>query len=133
MIYNGTAGSGGGHSFICDGFEYGNYFHINWGWGGMGNGYFLLSILNPKDSGIGASTSSEGYNMKQNIIYNIIPGGSTEPVEEEGPMLTVTAISGPDSPWARDKSSEPFKIFKSRIVKVSFSDHSGSGKNSRRP
>ena len=128
MIYNGTAGSGGGHSFICDGFEYGNYFHINWGWGGMGNGYFLLSILNPKDSGIGASTSSEGYNMKQNIIYNIIPGGSTEPVEEEGPMLTVTAISGPDSPWARDKSSEPFKIFKSRIVKVSFSDHSGSGK-----
>lgn len=127
MIYNGTAGSGGGHSFICDGFEYGDYFHINWGWGGMGNGYFLLSILNPKDSGIGASTSSEGYNMKQNIIYNIIPGGSTEPVEEEGPMLTVTAISGPDSPWARDKSSEPFKIFKSRIVKVSFSDHSGSG------
>ncbi len=132
MIYNGTAGSGGGHSFVCDGYEYGNYFHINWGWGGMGNGYFQLSILNPSASGIGGSSSAEGYNMKQNIVYNIIPGtatpdgGSTEPEEE--PMLTVTAISGPSAAWERDGKSYPFKIYKSRIVKVSFSDHSGCGK-----
>ena len=131
MIYNGTAGSGGGHSFICDGFEYGDYFHINWGWGGMGNGFFQLSILNPSASGIGGSSSSEGYNMKQNIIYNIIPGtatpeGGSGEGEEVEPMLTVTQISGP-SGWERDDSGV-FKIFKSKIVKVSYSDHSGSGK-----
>ena len=132
MIYNGTAGSGGGHSFICDGFEYGDYFHINWGWGGMGNGFFQLSILNPSASGIGGSSSSEGYNMKQNIIYNIIPGtatpdGSGEEGDEAEPELTVTQISGP-SAWDRDGKSYPFKIYKSKIVKVSFSDHSGTGK-----
>ena len=133
MIYNGTAGSGGGHSFVCDGFEYGNYFHINWGWGGMGNGYFQLSILNPSASGIGGSSSAEGYNMKQNIVYNIIPGtatpdgGSTQPGDEENPVLTVTAISGPSS-WDREKKSDPFKIYKSKIVKVSYSDHSGTNK-----
>jgi hypothetical protein len=132
MIYNGTAGSGGGHSFICDGFEYGDYFHINWGWGGMGNGFFQLSILNPSASGIGGSSSSEGYNMKQNIIYNIIPGtatpeGGSGEGEEVEPELTVTQISGP-SAWDRDGKSYPFKIYKNKIVKVSFSDHSGTGK-----
>ena len=132
MIYNGTAGSGGGHSFICDGFEYGDYFHINWGWGGMGNGFFQLSILNPSASGIGGSSSSEGYNMKQNIIYNIIPGtatpeGGSGEEEETEPELTVTQISGP-SAWDRDRLSDPFKIYKSKIVKVSYPDHSGTGK-----
>ena len=51
MVYNGRAGSGGGHSFVCDGYEYGDYYHINWGWGGMGNGYFVLSVLNPHAGG----------------------------------------------------------------------------------
>ena len=127
MIYNGTAGSGGGHSFICDGYEYGNYYHINWGWGGMGNGYFQLAVLNPHESGIGGSSSAEGYNMKQNIVYNVIPGG-TAPVDDPAePELTCTAVSGP-SGWDRDRVSDPFKIYKSKIVKVSYSDHSGTGK-----
>ncbi len=134
MIYNGTAGSGGGHSFICDGFEYGDYFHINWGWGGMGNGYFQLSILNPRASGIGGSSSSEGYNMKQNIIYNIIPGTADESGEEGGEeiaedMLTVTAISGTSYEFKdRNNINYPFKIEDSRRIKVSFADHSGTGK-----
>ena len=127
MIYNGTAGSGGGHSFICDGYEYGNYFHINWGWGGMGNGYFQLAIMNPYASGIGGSSSAEGYNMKQNIVYNIIPGGTPPHEDEEEPALTATATSGP-SGWDRDGLNNPFRIYKSKIVKVSYSDHSGSGK-----
>ncbi len=140
MIYNGTAGSGGGHSFVCDGFEYGDYFHINWGWGGMGNGFFQLAILNPHASGSGGSSSAEGYNMKQNICYNIIPGqgsgqagqGSGQDVEEEEPALTVTNIDGPKNStyypaWDRDGKSYPFKIYKSKIVKVSFSDHDGTG------
>ncbi len=86
MIYNGTAGSGGGHSFICDGYEYGNYFHINWGWGGMGNGYFQLAVMNPYASGIGGSSSAEGYNMKQNIVYNVLPGGTAPGSDEDARM-----------------------------------------------
>lgn len=128
MVYNGTAGSGGGHSFVCDGYEYGDYFHINWGWSGMGNGFFQLAIMNPSASGIGGSSSAEGYNMKQNIVYNLIPGTATPDTEVDAePVLTATAISGP-SGWDRDKLSDGFKIYKSKIVKVSYSDHSGTGK-----
>ncbi len=138
IIYNGTAGSGGGHSFICDGFEYGDYFHINWGWGGMGNGFFQLSILNPSASGIGGSSSSEGYNMKQNIIYNIIPGMATpdgsgedpEPVED---ALTVTNINvigtTAEYPyWERDKASVGFSVYKRKTFSLNYSDHVGTQK-----
>ena len=44
IIYSGSS-SGGGHAFICDGYKENEAFHINWGWGGLDNGYFLLTAL----------------------------------------------------------------------------------------
>ena len=41
---------GGGHAFICDGYDTADYFHFNWGWGGYYDGYFLTSTLNPSGS-----------------------------------------------------------------------------------
>ena len=64
--------SGGGHAFVLDGFDGDNLFHVNWGWGGGSNGWFLVSILNPGDnSGIGASSSSDGYSMSQGALFNL--------------------------------------------------------------
>jgi hypothetical protein len=37
----------GGHAFICDGYDDQNLFHFNWGWGGLYDGFFTLSNLNP--------------------------------------------------------------------------------------
>ncbi|HPT32744.1 MAG TPA: C10 family peptidase, partial [Prolixibacteraceae bacterium] len=44
--YSGS-GSGGGHSWVCDGYQGTDYFHMNWGWSGSSNGYFYLNNLNP--------------------------------------------------------------------------------------
>ncbi len=130
MIYNGTAGSGGGHSFVCDGYEYGDYFHINWGWGGMGNGFFRLAVLNPRESGIGGSSSAEGYNMKQNVILGIRPdeSGSEEPELEN--LLTATGLSlGWSSNYLeRDKKSDGFSIYKRKTFKLNYADHVGTQK-----
>ena len=64
--------SGGGHAFVLDGFDGDNLFHLNWGWGGGSNGWFLIGVLNPGDnSGIGASASSDGYNMWQRALFNL--------------------------------------------------------------
>lgn len=41
---------GGGHAFICDGYEGNNYFHFNWGWDGICDGNFLPSLLNPTET-----------------------------------------------------------------------------------
>lgn len=39
--------SGGSHAFVVDGYDEKGLFHINWGWGGSGNGYFDLDMLSP--------------------------------------------------------------------------------------
>ncbi|MFZ4401622.1 MAG: C10 family peptidase [Bacteroidales bacterium] len=56
VMYRGT-GSQGGHSFILDGFQYPEFYHINWGWGGSHNAYFYLNSLN---SGNGDFTTDQG-------------------------------------------------------------------------
>ena len=66
--------SGGGHAFICDGYDADDYFHINWGWGGGSDAYFLLSVLNPYDnSGSGASSTRDGYSASNYAIVGIQP------------------------------------------------------------
>lgn len=71
--------TGGGHCFVIDGFDAANgLFHVNWGWGGQSDGYFLISVLNPGDnSGIGASTSTDGYSMDQSAIIGIAKGAGS--------------------------------------------------------
>ena len=34
------------HGFVIDGYSYDDFFHINWGWEGLCNGYFRLGPLN---------------------------------------------------------------------------------------
>ena len=76
MVYNGSS-SGGGHAFICDGYQSEDYFHINWGWGGMSDGYFKLSVLNPNAQGIGGSSSDDGYTFGQGAVVGIQKYGET--------------------------------------------------------
>ncbi len=74
VIYDGRA-TGGGHAFVVDGFDGGELFHVNWGWGGKNDGYFALSVMHPADnSGIGASPSNDGYSYQQTAIVGIQPG-----------------------------------------------------------
>ena len=136
LIYNGTAGTSG-HSFVCDGYEYGNYYHINWGWGGMGNGYFQLAVLNPRESGIGGSSSTEGYNMKQNVIIGIKPGdpaGSGTPEPQTEDALTVTGLGIYSNGYTekttleRDGKNYGFSIYKRQYFKLSNADHVGTQK-----
>ena len=65
----------GGHCFVCDGYSSDGYFHINWGWGGMSDGYFLLSSLDPSDQGIGGS--SAGYSASSSAVINVKPNDGT--------------------------------------------------------
>ena len=37
--------SSGGHAFVVDGYDAFDRVHVNWGWGGMGDGYFTLTPL----------------------------------------------------------------------------------------
>lgn len=46
VIYCGYPATGGaGHCFNLDGYDGSGAYHVNWGWGGSGNGYFTLDQL----------------------------------------------------------------------------------------
>ncbi|MBO8445837.1 MAG: C10 family peptidase [Bacteroidetes bacterium] len=68
VFYGGSSDSGG-HAFVLDGYTDNGYFHVNWGWSGYCNGYFLLSALNP--DGQGAGGSAGGYNNGQDALVGL--------------------------------------------------------------
>ena len=82
VLYAGQAVDGG-HAFVCDGYKYDStdLFHINWGWDGLCNGYFVLSVLNPDDQGTGGSASNSAYTCVQEAIVGIQKTNGTGTVE----------------------------------------------------
>ncbi len=80
----------GGHAFVCDGCDTKSYFHINWGWGGSNDGYYLLTALNPgKSQGIGGTT--KGYNKGTTFFIGLQPAKSgTQPAI---PQMATTTVS----------------------------------------
>ena len=93
-ILYGGASDGGGHSFICDGYDSNNKFHFNWGWSGWNDGYFTLSNLTPGSGGAGGG----GYDFSedQDVIIGIEPDSSTyvDPVDPIDPIDPVDPTPG---------------------------------------
>ncbi|MBO7624578.1 MAG: C10 family peptidase [Bacteroidales bacterium] len=57
-----------GHGFICDGYQKDSsgrcFFHFNFGWEGVSDGYFYTGSLNP---------GSHNFNLAQEVIINAVP------------------------------------------------------------
>lgn len=60
-----------GHAFVCDGYAADGTFHFNWGWGGVSNGYYRLSLLSPTSLGIGGQ--GIGFTIYQEILTGVEP------------------------------------------------------------
>ena len=45
VFYAGYTSEGAGHAFVLDGVDDNNYFHVNWGWGGLCDGFFAVDNL----------------------------------------------------------------------------------------
>lgn len=70
VIYDGQSMIGG-HSFVCDGYDGNGYFHFNWGWSGLSDGYYILDALNPESQGVGGSEG--GFNYVQGALLGMKP------------------------------------------------------------
>lgn len=81
VIFNGHPINESGHSFICDGYDGKGYYHFNWGWSGMSDGYYLLECMDPEAQGAGGSVGG-GFNYGLNGIFGAQkPTG--KPVDEQ--------------------------------------------------
>lgn len=114
VLYHGS-GSSGGHAFVVDGYESDGYFHLNWGWGGVSNGYFLLTALEPANFGIGGGAG--GFNTGQGAVLNLRPNfeGSTPEyiitAQEYTTTLSVDAISFKGGFWNYGGATIPRAAF----------------------
>lgn len=88
VIYNGQSSSAA-HQFICDGYDNDGLFHINWGWNGQCDGYFLLTLCDPEILGTGGGTSTDGFKMNQHAFVGLQPAGTNE-----SPYAEISATLG---------------------------------------
>lgn len=90
-VYYSGHGDGGGHAFVCDGYNDADFFHINWGWGSYCDGYFLVEYLDPGSTeGIGAG-SGGGYASYQGILHNMVPPGHSR-VADDYLLMSTSSI-----------------------------------------
>ncbi|MDE6321509.1 MAG: C10 family peptidase [Muribaculaceae bacterium] len=110
-----------GHAFVCSGFQMQRgteLFHINWGWGGYCDGYFLITDLDPDGSGIGGGSGDAGYNRGNTAIIGI-----QDPVE--GHELIPTMYCGDVFAAGRtkyDRTGTTLVSFPTTIYSVSMGD-----------
>jgi hypothetical protein len=92
LFYGGT-NINSGHAFVCDGYDKDGFFHFNWGWSGLSDGYFQLSALTPTGQGIGSNVG--GYTFNQCALFNITtPGSETIEVPEQAPITLLGNLVG---------------------------------------
>lgn len=62
IIYSGSGS--GSHAFIIDGYN-ATAYHVNWGWDGYCNGYFVLDALSPNEY--------QDFSKNTGMVINIVP------------------------------------------------------------
>lgn len=90
MVYSGRDAARGGHAFVLDGYDTNGYFHVNWGWNGICNGYYAMGALNP----------SRGEGPRDNFAFNIYNGAiiGIEPIydfDTTSTTVVAAAVSNP--------------------------------------
>ncbi|HET8572342.1 MAG TPA: thiol protease/hemagglutinin PrtT [Edaphocola sp.] len=90
VLYTG-AGSVGAHAFDFDGYDDNDYFHINWGWGGLSNGYFVVDSLHP--SALGTGAGSGNFNYGQEALIMIEPDSSALPANPYTPDFIPDSVN----------------------------------------
>ena len=103
-----------GHGFIIDGYEVKDgvgYFHVNWGWSGRSDDYFLISVLNPKYQYTGGGAGSSGYSFGQQAVIGIQPAET--PMEKTTRFATQYCyIKDDESVYTRSSTSDDFSPIK---------------------
>lgn len=114
VFYGGLSASSGqgivGHAFILDGYQAKDgvgYFHVNWGWGGSSDDYFLISVLNPEHQYTGGNAGSSGYSFGQSALVGVEKGELSDAKSMRLCLYSCT-IKSDKGTYTRNSASENF-------------------------
>ena len=124
VLYGGR-GTAGGHSFVCDGYLSRGLFHFNWGWGGVYDGYFRISAMNPMGVGIGGGSGQ--FNSDQDAIIGIYPDYEDSASIASSPVFSTGGFTpGSNISNKGDRFDVEFTIERGAIINPSGIGRSGN-------
>lgn len=68
LYISGDSKTGGGHAWVCDGFDEEDRFHMNFGWNGQANGYYSLATLDVTSTGREFNGAQHSFNRRLHVI-----------------------------------------------------------------
>lgn len=68
LYISGDSKTGGGHAWVCDGFDKEDMFHMNFGWNGQADGYYSLATLDVKSTGSEFNGAQHSFNRGLHVI-----------------------------------------------------------------
>ena len=106
LQYSGR-GSGGGHSFVCCGYDSDDNFYFNWGWSGRNDGFYALNNLVPGSGGSGGAGYS--FTQSQGAIFGIQP--NTPSID---PPTIATAVNGTNVTitWNEISDADSYRLYR---------------------
>lgn len=106
------------HCFVLDGYNAEGYFHVNWGWGGESNDYYLITALDPPIQGIGGAKSGDPYSFEQQVLFNCIPDttGTSVPAENYRFVYTCLENAGGDNIEIRGFENKSLDDFHGKLA-----------------
>lgn len=119
-----------GHMFILAGYTTNDYYYLNWGWGGMANGYYTLEALTPSEQGYGANELGSYHdwvslmvNFKKDTTLEPDSGDETDPEPDPTPDPVYNLKENASLTY--DHSSKSISVKVDDGVKVSCKSESG--------
>lgn len=85
VLYAASDPARGGHAFVIDGYK-DESFSVNWGWGGLCDGFYKIGALNPQSEG---KPTGEKYNVGQSAVFGMQPSDGPEKVSGMGFLTNV--------------------------------------------
>lgn len=113
----------GYHAFVCHGYVDGKFL-INWGWGGLSDGAFDLSVLNPSAQGTGSFAGASGYTIHQAVILGIQPNNVSD--EALHTTLFVSNVTGVKEEYLLDHNTQMFDFGHINVSIFANNQHSES-------
>ena len=68
LYISGDSKTGGGHAWVCDGFDKEDMFHMNFGWNGQADGYYSLATLSVTSTGSEFNGAQHSFNKRIQVI-----------------------------------------------------------------
>jgi len=96
-----------GHGFVVDGYDGNGLYHVNWGWDGRDNGFYLLDVARPGDEGL-IAIQGEGYSFGQVAGIGLRPASGA--ISHDDMALSVSSLELDAKTYSRSSAEDDFTV-----------------------